>query len=100
MNRYKDLDLRKFEGLGVEIELKHFYKDKTGQYVNFEIGGVHFSGWFDKVYGEEGETIVKTVKEMFLVQHNNGGRKFKWKAKSYKEYFNDKVKKKYLQREL
>ena len=87
---YKKLDLTKHEGLEVEIKLEH--KIKGSQYARFELDELTISGWFDDILGKRDKKIKKTIKEAFLVQHNNGGRKNDWKAKTYKKYFNDEVK--------
>jgi len=93
-NKYQNLDLRKYEGKVVSIELQHIIKEK--QYGSFNLDEIHYSGWLDKIYGKKKSKIKKTIKEMFFIQHNNGGRRYSGKAKSYKEYFNNEVKEKIM----
>lgn len=93
MNRDKEraLDLRVYEGRTVQLRLRHIIRG--GQYAVLDLDdGLSVSGWLPGIAGEPDGVAERTIREMFLVQHSNGGRGYSGRAKSYAEYFNDTVK--------
>lgn len=91
---FRDLDLTIYEGKTVSLTLQH--SNNNHQYARFDLDDIVYAGWLGKVYGEKGDTTEKTIREMFLVQHSNGGRHYAWKAKTYEDYFNNEVKEKVM----